>query len=147
MSLKSEVESAFPVIWRERGQSKEVGVSLRALEYKTGLLIPARTFWRPPHGLDISCDLSSFFFLIVQAPYPSLHLLCNLRALLPGPGLPVQLFSPLLLCREVLLQDHILHLPDTSTAVTNFRMCHKPLPTGFHITALYELAHICCLTL
>lgn len=44
VSLKSEVESVFPISKRERRRSKETGGSLPTLERENGPLIPARTF-------------------------------------------------------------------------------------------------------
>lgn len=130
------MESGFSISRRECGQSKEAGGSLPALEHGNGPLIPARTFWSPPSwtGHFMCPQLFSLPDCSGSRPFSIFSAGFLLQALitrhgwppLPADSLAVQLLSPPLLCREVFLQDCILHpagtfsgFPPTSRCATN----------------------------
>lgn len=90
---------------------------------ENGPLIPTRTFWSPPLWTGHFMCPQLFSLPDCSGPRP-LSIFCAgflLQALItmhgwpppPADSLVVQLLSPLQLCREVLLQDHVLHLPGT----------------------------------
>lgn len=108
----------------------------------------------PPHWLDISHALSSFPFLIAQAPDPSLHLLCSLPvgdphhwAWMPSTACwwsSCPAVFPAAAGRKLSSSRSTSFLSARCLQwwPTDFRMCHKPLSPGFHIIALYDLALI-----